>query len=536
MGEVMSQRPFSYPGIDPLVPAPAPELVIGIVSPAGSRRATLVELIQNELKEYGYGTQHIKLSDLISLVPKHKNIHSDNTEEPGRTIALMDAGNEVRMDSGLGDALAILAITEIKNRREAVQDFSNAGTGGDYCQRVAYILDSLKHPDEVNTLRSVYGQGFQLVSGYSRREIRVKNLAARIASSKCDPQGIDGYKSDAEKIVQRDSNEATNKLGQKVQSCFPLADFFVDLDFPGGEQKRVISRYLEVLFDNPFVTPARDEVGMFHAEAASWRSSDLSRQVGAAICNSEGNVLSVGCNEAPRAHGGLYWEGDAGDGRDFQRGRNEGGEQKRLVVAEIFERMSQDERFATSGIDRLTELRNKVIKGCDDPVLEGLQALNVIEYGRTVHAEMAALSDAAARGVPVKGATMYVNTFPCHLCARHVVAAGIQRVVYVEPYPKSLVATLFDDSVVVEPEPGGAVKDKVVFEAFTGVAPRAYRFSFCLTGRRKDATGRPVRWRKAAATTKMKRYVPSYLAMENLVINGLAPGIRGDIGGEGDEG
>ncbi|MDN3612645.1 hypothetical protein QWZ16_23945 [Vibrio ostreicida] len=29
-----------------------------------------------------------------------------------------------------------------------------------------------------------------------------------------------------------------------------------------------------------------------------------------------------------------------------------------------------------------------------------------------------------------------VRLFPCHNCAKHIVASGIKRVVYVEPYPK----------------------------------------------------------------------------------------------------
>jgi deoxycytidylate deaminase len=76
--------------------------------------------------------------------------------------------------------------------------------------------------------------------------------------------------------------------------------------------------------------------------------------------------------------------------------------------------------------------------------------MNVIEFGRAVHAEMAALMDSARRGVPVKNATLYCTTFPCHLCARHIVAAGIRRVVYIEPYPKSLAAQLYPDSIAVE--------------------------------------------------------------------------------------
>jgi deoxycytidylate deaminase len=29
-------------------------------------------------------------------------------------------------------------------------------------------------------------------------------------------------------------------------------------------------------------------------------------------------------------------------------------------------------------------------------------------------------------------------SFPCHMCARHIIATGLREVVYIEPYPKSV--------------------------------------------------------------------------------------------------
>src|SRR6266446_8909613 len=71
------------------------------------------------------------------------------------------------------------------------------------------------------------------------------------------------------------------------------------------------------------------------------------------------------------------------------------------------------------------------------PLLKGTKFMNIGEFGRTVHAEMASLMDAARRGVSVDNLTIYVTTFPCHNCAKHLIAAGIRKVVYLEPYPKS---------------------------------------------------------------------------------------------------
>ena len=70
----------------------------------------------------------------------------------------------------------------------------------------------------------------------------------------------------------------------------------------------------------------------------------------------------------------------------------------------------------------------------DDPIID-----EVTEYGRIVHAELGALAAAARSGLSVVDGTLYCTTFPCHNCAKHIVASGIVRVVYVEPYPKSRV-------------------------------------------------------------------------------------------------
>ena len=106
-----------------------------------------------------------------------------------------------------------------------------------------------------------------------------------------------------------------------------------------------------------------------------------------------------------------------------------------------------------------------------------------------VHAEMAAIVDAAARGVSVRGATLYTTTYPCHNCARHIIAAGIGRVVYVEPYPKSLTYELHKDAMVND----SIAPNRVAFQAFIGLAPRRYMQFFEMVPRKRDG-GDVVEW------------------------------------------
>jgi deoxycytidylate deaminase len=72
------------------------------------------------------------------------------------------------------------------------------------------------------------------------------------------------------------------------------------------------------------------------------------------------------------------------------------------------------------------------------------------DYIRAVHAEMAAITDAARHDISITGCTLYTTTFPCHDCAKHIVASGIRRVVYIEPYRKSLVQEFYPDSIAVD--------------------------------------------------------------------------------------
>src|SRR5690554_7068769 len=44
---------------------------------------------------------------------------------------------------------------------------------------------------------------------------------------------------------------------------------------------------------------------------------------------------------------------------------------------------------------------------------------------------LSAISDAARNGLKIKEAVLYCTTFPCHICAKHIIAAGIRRVVYI---------------------------------------------------------------------------------------------------------
>ncbi len=71
---------------------------------------------------------------------------------------------------------------------------------------------------------------------------------------------------------------------------------------------------------------------------------------------------------------------------------------------------------------------------------------------RTLHAEQNAIIQGALHGVGVAGSTMYVTHQPCLTCAKMIINAGIQRVVYAGKYAdENAVAFLHQAGVALDP-------------------------------------------------------------------------------------
>ena len=68
---------------------------------------------------------------------------------------------------------------------------------------------------------------------------------------------------------------------------------------------------------------------------------------------------------------------------------------------------------------------------------------------RGVHAEQNAVVQAAYFGVSVKGATIYTTTYPCSMCAKILINAGISEIVYDEGYVDDLSKQILSETDVV---------------------------------------------------------------------------------------
>lgn len=485
------------------------ELFFGLIGAVGTDLSKVTDELSDLLGTFNYTAHPVRLAELLEEWGPYK---SELKTSPADEYieSHMKAGDELRERTRRPDVLCVLALQKIREMRSAKSS-----------DRRAFIFRSIKNPGELERLRTIYGDSFYAIAAYASHEHRKQALAARIAKSKGgNPEGFYGV---AEDLISADQSGPNKKMGQLVSKVFHRADIFVDVS-DEDKLRKSLARFLMLIFGDTLQTPTKEEYSMFLAQAAALRSSELGRQVGACIANSRGDVVALGTNEVPRAGGGLYWPDDDPDKRQFHFGSDSNDEQKRGVVIDTLSRLKNAEwlkdEYRSKNAEDLADLAlgENAVFGRDSRIA------NLIEFGRAVHGEMAALTDAARRGVSVEGCSIYVTTFPCHLCARHIVAAGITTVVYIEPYPKSLTAELYPDSVAVE----GEEESKLVrFVPFVGLAPKQYLRLFEASERKDRVSGKVLRLVKRTSLLRYSKAEAAYLELETSVLEALLSSLKG---------
>ncbi|MBQ9021594.1 MAG: cytidine/deoxycytidylate deaminase family protein [Eggerthellaceae bacterium] len=106
----------------------------------------------------------------------------------------------------------------------------------------------------------------------------------------------------------------------------------------------------------------------------------------------------------------------------------------------------KDKRILATGYNGVpTGLRHCAETGCLREQL-GIPSGHRHEICRGLHAEQNAIIQAARYGTDIRGATIYVNTQPCVVCAKMLINAGIEEIVYQNPYPDELSMELLGEA------------------------------------------------------------------------------------------
>lgn len=80
---------------------------------------------------------------------------------------------------------------------------------------------------------------------------------------------------------------------------------------------------------------------------------------------------------------------------------------------------------------------NRIVSQGYNGYLPGCTHTSIVRDGHeqaTVHAEQNAIADCAKRGVSCAGCTAYITHYPCVICCRLLLAAGICQIKYIHDY------------------------------------------------------------------------------------------------------
>lgn len=231
-----------------------------------------------------------------------------------------------------------------------------------------YVIDSIRHPAEVEALRAL-GARFRLLWVDADPRLRFERLRARNRPG--DPDTF-------ERLIELENRErgSDDAAMQQLDAVARLADVVLRND---GDLAALHARLQEVIASSlGFERPSWDAYFLSIAQVVASRSNCVKRHVGAVIARDR-RIVSTGYNGTPRG----------------VRNCNEGGCPRCNALAESGSRL--DECLCS-------------------------------------HGEENAIVQAAYHGVSVRSGSLYTTFFPCLLCTKLIINAGIGEVVYNAAY------------------------------------------------------------------------------------------------------
>lgn len=329
-----------------------------------------------------------------------------------------------------------------------------------------FLIDGFRNPFCIDYLRKRYPR-FYLISVFASKNIRKERII-----NKLKQKGLPFNKKEFELQDNRDKGDHIRELYdqfymQNVDKTVQLSDIAINNERDKNNLFESILRYLALIFDPGCTKPTGDEMFMNMAYSMALKSNCISRQVGAVIEGKDGYVVGAGWNDVGEGQisCGLRIISDL-ENYQFKclidAINDKSNEQKSTdqIIKEIVDKygelhycfcfkdeltnaISKSEIKKVSDIIKATDNYDiSKNKECIDDILikfEKEVKFKGLQYCKALHAEEnAIIQGSKIGGMGLVGGKIYTTTFPCELCAKKIQQVGIEEVIYVEPYPKSI--------------------------------------------------------------------------------------------------
>lgn len=392
-------------------------IVLGLTGQFGAGCTTVAEYLEER------GFRSYSLSALVnqSLQERISPAVFHSLPKNELRARLQDEGNRLREEDAA--ILAKKIHSQIEKDGSLAQDI---------------VIDSIRNTAEVEFLRSI--PNFFLLALAASSKVRWLRKMD-------DYNSKDKDEFDKHDLRDKGEDEPTN--GQQTEECIYMADIVVvnedqlvyARDWDSFFNK--VSQYVELMRRPRYRAPTYSELFMHMAYAISLKSSCSKRQVGALIVspdipNNKKNgiseidnyVVATGYNDVPA---GEQICAELG-------GRHRGG--GRYCARDAYQRDTlRKMKFCPScgnpiaGVPGSLETKHKCAK-CGAVLPKDFVPGKLLDLCRSVHAEESAILQAAKLGsTSLRNSVLYTTTFPCLLCCKSIIDAGIGKVVYREAYP-----------------------------------------------------------------------------------------------------
>jgi len=429
--------------------------VIGLTGSFGSGCTTMIEVLKNSECEHGgkrFRYKAVSLSGPVkerwlqenwSKIRSDKPLTEATDEERNEALkkakrsVLQDIGNAIREKEGL-DRLAQLAVQRAEAEYGNIED------------NVSLIFNSIRNTAEIKRLKEEF-PNFCVIAVDCPRDVRWRRVRPFYES-----QGL--TEANFEEDDKRDKGEDTPH-GQQVELCIDEADIMIKNadDFPEKAFRMMkieekARNYIELVSGETLRSPRRDEFFMSLAYTASLNSRCFKRQVGAAIVDAEGNLLTIGYNENLPPH-----EPCPDDPGDCPRD---------IYKREYFRKLKEDKTATCpkckEALDYSLEFK---CQKCGFDLDAYFIPDKALSRCTALHAEARAIR-ALRNGELHKGSAIYTTASPCLTCAVEIVNAGLKEVVYSEAYTDTK-AMEFMKKEGIETKKFEGVKANAFFRVFS---------------------------------------------------------------------
>ncbi len=392
---------------------------------------------------------------------------------------------------------------------------------------VCMVIDSIKNVFEANYLKSRYTSFYLMAITLDdeRRKQRL-NLNKKIAENQMQVIDAREQPSQAKRILRsyKKGFSSKNRIGndmvgeilfgektktgklfreayesdtylfkmQDVDSCIQKADILINNSGTKAELSLKLVRYVCLMQHPGLVPPTIDERCMQVAQAAKLNSGCVSRHVGAVVSDRDGNILSVGWNDAAASKGNecigcvrrcfdeLFLQEDKKAYsyyelydpefrkvlRDIMEDNIDGGVRKDASDKEVYDRFMESVKPQRNGLP---------LNFCFKDIYTFMTHDRNQVHTRAQHGEENALE--ACEKNKCEGGTLYTTSSSCELCAKKALSYNIRRMVYIEPYTgitnNHVLGHMVDYGVDVK-RGKEMRRESMNVELFTGATQNAY--------------------------------------------------------------